>query len=250
MTASVESSSSWRATLIRAGTLPMRGEWLEPGGTLPERVDIPSNVLVLEGHGRTILVDTASGELTDGWEGAQAGLVAALEAARVDPDRIDTVLLTHLDFDHAGGIAEGARPAFPQARVLAARAAVEWAQDADDPAAEAVRVVAAAGLLEAVDPGDAIAPGLVLVDAPGHRIGHSLLRFGDAAFLADVVHHPAHVVRPELDREFDSDVAQALATRRRVLAEEADAGRRVACSHIAGFGRIERAGAGFRWRSV
>jgi glyoxylase-like metal-dependent hydrolase (beta-lactamase superfamily II) len=249
MTAQVE-SAGWRATLVEVGTLPMEGSWLAPDGSLPDRVDVPSNVLVLEGHGRTILVDTAAGELTDRWEGAESGLTAALDAAGIDPARIDTVVLTHLDFDHAGGIATAGRPAFPGARVVVSRAAATWADGADEAPARAVRLVAAAGLLTVAEAGENVAPGVLLVDAPGHRVGHSILRFGGAAFLADVVHHPSHVARPELDREFDSHVDAALETRRVVLAEEAAAGRLVACSHIAGWGRIEPVGDGLRWQTV
>lgn len=241
-------SAGWRATLVQAGVLPMRGRWLAPDGSLPDRIDVPSNVLVLEGHGRTVLVDTGSGDLTGGWEGASCGLGAALATAGVEPGRIGTVVLTHLDFDHAGGIVEDGRPAFPSATVVVSRAAAEWAAAAGDPTAAAVRAVADAGRLVAAEPDAEVAPGLVLVDAPGHRVGHSLLRFGDASFLADLVHHRCQVGRPEFDREFDTDPAEALATRTRVLAAEAAAGRRVACSHIAGWGRIVRDGGGLRWQ--
>ncbi len=104
------STGGWTATLIQAGTLPMDGTDLAPAGALPETLAVPSNVLVLQGHGRTILVDTAAGGRADEWEGAVEDLDGALATAGVDASQIDTVVLTHLDFDHCGGI-EARRPA-------------------------------------------------------------------------------------------------------------------------------------------
>jgi len=64
------STGGWTATLIQAGTLPMDGTDLAPPGALPDTLSVPSNVLVLRGHGRTLLVDTASGSRAAEWEGA------------------------------------------------------------------------------------------------------------------------------------------------------------------------------------
>ena len=143
MTATVE-SGGWLATLAEAGTLPMRGSWLAPAGRLPDTVEVPSNVLLLRGHGRTILVDTAAGERAGEWPGAHADLSGVLAGADVSPEQVDAVLLTHLDFDHCGGIVQDGVPVFPRARVLVMRDAADWASDADDPGAEVVRTVAAA----------------------------------------------------------------------------------------------------------
>lgn len=248
MAAATYASGGWRATLLAAGTLPMKGAWLAPPGELPARVEVPSNALLLRGRGRTILVDTAAGDRAGEWPGARCDLAGALHGCGVAASAIDTVVLTHLDFDHCGGIAGGGRPVFPQARVVVTAPAAAWAAHADDPGAQAVRDVAAAGRLDVVEPGT-VAPGVELVDAPGHRVGHAVLLFGDATYLADAIHHPAHVANPDWDREFDADPEVALATRRRLLAAVAGGGP-VACSHVAGWGRVEADGAGgLAWRA-
>ena len=241
------STSGWTATLIQAGTLPMDGTDLAPPGALPDTLSVPSNVLVLRGHGRTLLVDTASGSRAAEWEGAVEDLDGALTAAVVDASQIDTVVLTHLDFDHCGGIEREGSPAFAGARVAVSPEAAAWAAEADDPAAAAIRTVDAAELLDVTDYGAEIAPGVSLAPAPGHRVGHSILRVGEATFLADVIHHPSHVANLTWDREFDSDPELALETRRRILAGTEGP---VACSHIAGWGRIERSPKGMAWEPL
>jgi glyoxylase-like metal-dependent hydrolase (beta-lactamase superfamily II) len=241
------SSGGWQATLVQAGTLPMEGTDLAPAGQLPKTLDVPSNVLVLRGHGRTILVDTAAGGRAGEWEGAVEDLDGALSAAGVDSSQIDTLVLTHLDFDHCGGVQRDGRPAFPQARVVVSPEAAGWAAGADDLAAAAIRTVRAEGLLDVPGYGEEVAPDVWLAAAPGHRVGHSILRAGEATYLADLIHHPAHVANLTWDREFDSDPELALATRRRILGEMTGP---VACSHIAGWGRIERLPDSLAWEPL
>jgi glyoxylase-like metal-dependent hydrolase (beta-lactamase superfamily II) len=241
------STDGWRATLIQAGGLPMDGTDLAPAGELPATLEVPSNVLVLRGHGRTLLVDTAAGGRAAEWEGAVEDLDGALAAAGVEGAQIDTVILTHLDFDHCGGVERDGSPAFPAARVVVSPEAAAWAAEAADPAAAAIRTVSAAGLLDVPAYGEELAPGVSLAPAPGHRVGHSVVHAGQATYLADVIHHPSHVANLTWDREFDSDPERALATRRRILGEVAGP---VACSHIAGWGRIQRSPGGLSWEPL
>jgi glyoxylase-like metal-dependent hydrolase (beta-lactamase superfamily II) len=241
------STGEWTATLIEAGTLPMNGTDLGPVGALPTALSVPSNVLVLQGQGRTILVDTAAGGRAGEWQGAVDDLDGALSAAGVDASQIDTVILTHLDFDHCGGIERDGHPAFAGAPVAISPEAAAWAAEADDPAAVAIRTVDASGLLRVTAYGDEIAPGVSLRAAPGHRVGHSIVLVGEATYLADVVHHPSHVANLTWDRAFDSDPGLALETRRRILA---DVDGPVACSHVAGWGRIERSPEGLSWEPL
>ena len=44
----------WLATLVEAGVIPMPGRDLAPEGVLPDMLALPSNVLVLRGHGRVL----------------------------------------------------------------------------------------------------------------------------------------------------------------------------------------------------
>jgi glyoxylase-like metal-dependent hydrolase (beta-lactamase superfamily II) len=239
--------SDWVATLLAAGSLPMQGGLLAPAGTLPD-MDVVSNVLLLRGHGPTVLIDTAAGHLDTAWEGAQSDLAAAL-APYCRVDEIDMVVLTHLDFDHCGGAAD-----VPAGRVVVTEDAAAWARTGGPGAGVASVLARLAGRLEEAPDGAEVAPGLRLVSAPGHRTGHACVeidgRDGRRVFLSDVIHHPSHVQHPEWDREFDSDPEVALRTRRDWLERLAGTGVPCAASHIEGWGTVEPGGDGLGWRPL
>jgi len=76
------------------------------------RIRLATRCLVLEDGDRTVLVDAGMG---DKWSQKLAGIYAvdhpdgrhlrqSLRAAGVDPDAITDVLITHLHFDHVGGL--------------------------------------------------------------------------------------------------------------------------------------------------
>ena len=239
----LEDTGGWAASLVTVGRLPMQPQHLAPPGVFDRVVDVPSNTLLLRGSGGTVLVDAGFGTFVSGWPGGEDFLVLALADAGCEPQDVDLVVLTHLDFDHCGGCLE-----LPRAHVVAPQGAAPSGE-----AGEAVlERLSAAGRLEWLADGGSPADGLRLRAAPGHRAGHSMVEVGeDLVHLADVVHHTAHVEHPEWDREWDSDEALALATRRQVLAEIADRGVTVIASHIAGPGRIvSGAGGALRWQPL
>ncbi len=240
--------SDWDVTLIAAGSLPMRDGLLAPAGELGD-MEVTSNVVLLRGNAGTLLVDTAAGQLDDQWEGAESNLAEAL-APYCRLDEIDTVVLTHLDFDHFGGVTD-----IP-ARRLVVTAAAAAAARAWEPGTRVSAGIFAQieGRLEEVADGTEVAPGVRLVEAPGHREGHACVEIdaadGRRVFLSDVIHDPLHVAHPEWDREFDSAPELALRTRRDWLERLAGTGVPCAASHIAGWGTIEPGGDGLAWRPL
>jgi glyoxylase-like metal-dependent hydrolase (beta-lactamase superfamily II) len=246
-------SGDWHATLLDVGMVPIDSKYLGPAGAFSGRLESPVNVLLLRGHGRTILVDAGSGALVALWPGATDLLGELLDAPP------DLLVATHLDFDHAGGYVTGTwpdalAPAFPGVPVLAPAEAVADARrdpGAEEPAPRVVATLDAPGLLDVYEDGYEPAPGLRLRSAPGHRAGHSILEIGDAlVHAADVFHHPLHVEHPEWDTASDSDPGLGLETRSALLLELADRDAVVVVSHIDGPGRIERGAGGFRWEPV
>ena len=105
-------------------------------------------------------------------------IVPSLRAAGFDPASVDVVAMSHLHFDHAGGLlrADGER-AFPHAKIVAQRAEWEVALG-DNPRLVAsyvqpeLRLVEAWGKQGWVDGEREILPGVSVVPTGGHSTGH------------------------------------------------------------------------------
>lgn len=144
------------------------------------------NCLVVETPGGRVLVETGIGERVSDkvremrrYEGLP--IVAALEASGTEPGSIDVVAMSHLHFDHAGGLlrADGSK-AFPRARIVAQQA--EWVIALDDNS----RIVASYdqpeialvrdwGVEGWADGEVELIPGVTVVPTGGHSAGHQAI---------------------------------------------------------------------------
>ena len=141
------------------------------------------NCLLVETPAGRVLIETGIGErVTDKvremrrYEGKP--VVAAMEAAGFDPATVDLVVMSHLHFDHAGGLLreDGSR-AFPRARIVAQRAEWEIALDDnsrivasyDQPELQLVHEWGSGG---AVDGETELVPGVSVRLTGGHSKGH------------------------------------------------------------------------------
>ncbi|MFV2063058.1 MAG: MBL fold metallo-hydrolase, partial [Chloroflexota bacterium] len=94
---------------------------IRPDHTLTQAL----NCLLIDAPAGRGLVETGVGERMDEHRKDQRGIrgepiLPSLRAAGFDPGTIDFVALSHLHFDHAGGILTAAgEPAFPRARIVA-----------------------------------------------------------------------------------------------------------------------------------
>lgn len=250
-------TAGWSVTLLEVTAMEMDDPPIAPPGALGNPVRLPLNLVLLRGHGRTLLVDGGFGPFTDIIPGVVEDLDASLAEAGCSRGEIDTVVLSHGDFDHIGGLVAGEwpgglRPAFPGVRVVCPAAVAEHYRDRDPDeegniATRILATVRAAGLLDEAADGAEIAPGVLLTLAEGHAPGHSVVELGDYVHAVDVLHHAKHVVHPEWDSGFDQDPPAGLATRQAWIEKLATDGRRVSFSHLTGFGRVERDGGSHRW---
>ncbi|CAH3931542.1 TPA: MBL fold metallo-hydrolase [Klebsiella oxytoca] len=219
----------------------------------PDDIDI--NAYLIRGQGRTILVDAGTGGGT---------LAASLQAAGVGAEEIDTVLLTHGHPDHIGGLldAHGA-PCFPNARLHLHPLEAEYWQDdgmlnrANERGqrnfALARRTLGAwARRLSFLDEREVV-PGIRPLWLPGHTPGHCGFRIDSAPqsllIWGDIVHFPhVQTARPAAAIAFDSDPAQARATRESLLARAASENLLVAGMHLggSGFAHVQPTSCGYR----
>lgn len=153
------------------------------------------NCLLVETPAGRVLIETGIGErVTDkvrdmrAYEGKP--IVPAMRAAGFEPGSVDVVVMSHLHFDHAGGLllADGSR-AFPRARIVAQRA--EWEIALDDNARivasydqPEIRLVREWGEAGWVDGEVELLPGVSVRRTGGHSHGHQAIVVqgsGDAA---------------------------------------------------------------------
>ena len=144
------------------------------------------NCLLVETPAGRVLIETGIGErLPDKiremrrYEGKP--IVTAMTEAGFDPGTVDLVVMSHLHFDHAGGLMRaGGGKAFPRARIVAQQA--EW----DIAFSDNSRVVASYDQLElklvqrwgkagAVDGDVELLPGVSVIRTGGHSKGHQAI---------------------------------------------------------------------------
>jgi glyoxylase-like metal-dependent hydrolase (beta-lactamase superfamily II) len=100
------------------------------------------------------------------------------------------------------------------------------------------------GLLELVEDGAELLPGVRLHAAPGHTPGQCAVEIEQARrhllFLADAVMNPIHFSRPDLVGTVDNDPREVEKTRHRLLGRAADEHLLVGASHLWHPGRVVR----------
>ena len=222
--------------------------------------------LVLQTAEHLVLVDTGMGSRMP----TTGRLLSNLRVAGFHPNDFDTVILTHAHPDHAGGNldAEG-NPIYPNARWVMWRK--EWDFWTDSPDLSALRDDRYAGmmldtartslppiepLLDLVEPGTEIVPGVTALAAPGHTPGQLalLVESGKDKLLAiaDAIIHPVHVEHPEWVMPLDLLVDETVATRHELLNRAAEENMLVFAPHFdfPSLGRVLVADGGWRWQSA
>ncbi len=218
-------------------------------------VEVSLHGLVVESGDRRILVDTCAGH--DEASDRILGLVrsvgsiddhhpdvrTAVEAGGWAAGDIDTVVSTHLHFDHVGGhLADGAA-AFPSARYVVA--GDEWGywatNEEDDQYASvdaSVRPLVETGQVDLVDPDHVLTDEVRLVSTPGHTPGHVSVEItsgGEEALITgDVAHHPIELLAPHWTMTADVDGAQCSATRRTLIDRYGDGRALLLGTHFGG----------------
>jgi len=177
-----------------------------------------------------ILIDTGVGERLSEKESAiykvdrRGGLAARLKEIGLEREDVTHVVLTHLHFDHLGGVvtrtaSDSLAAAFPRARHFVQRVELEAAERPQSERAAAayrhapqcLEPLRAGGLLEVLDGPTTLTPHLRVVVTGGHTPSHQcpILSDGGHTFvhLGDIAPSRAHM-RPGWNQAYDLDPAE------------------------------------------
>ena len=270
-----------RVALVQAGTFrsdagAMLGPvpWVLWRGIVGDEVDDSRrllqalNCLLIETPAGRVLVETGIGERIDEkarsmrvYEGPW--IAAALDAAGFQPATVDVVAMSHLHFDHAGGLlrADGSRT-FPRARIVAQRAEWEVALG-DNPRLVASYVQPELALVRDwgaegwIDGEREIMPGVTVVPTGGHSTGHQAIvvrGMGDdgrtLAFFGDLLMRP-WAANPRWVTSFDDFPLDSVVRKAELFARAADEDWIVVLSHEVAhpIGRLVRERDRFRYEA-
>ena len=255
---SVDLGGGTRAALIQAGTF--RSDAGALFGPVPrllwdrlvtDEIDHENrllqalNCLLVETPAGRVLIETGIGErLPDKtremrrYEGKP--IVAAMEAAGFEPGSVDLVVMSHLHFDHAGGLMRaGGGKAFPRARIVAQQA--EWEIALSDNS----RIVASYDQLELrlvqrwgrsgmVDGDVELLPGVSVIRTGGHSKGHQAIVVrgprGPLAFFGDLGMRPWSA-NPRWVTAFDDFPLDSVEVKGELFARAAAEGWLIVLSH-------------------
>ncbi|MCC6946465.1 MAG: MBL fold metallo-hydrolase [Bradyrhizobiaceae bacterium] len=207
---------------------------LYPGHDKEQPVS-PFTPVVVNTGSKLVVIDTGMGPTVfQQSKGALGQFHTNLEAAGIDRNAVDTVIISHFHGDHIGGLlnADG-KPAFPNAEVMVPTP--EWAHWMDDAKMNAAPEAARGGFqnvrrvfgalgkqVTQYEAGKEIAPGITAIASPGHTPGHTshIVASGSGRVLvqADITAGTAllFVRNPGWHASFDADGALAEQTRRKL----------------------------------
>lgn len=169
------------------------------------RILLATRSLVVEDGERKLIVDLGCG---DKWNDKLRSIYAIDEGPYVPVDGVTEVLLTHLHFDHAGGVAtmtnDGVVPSYSQARHYVGARNLENAK-APNVRERGSYLPDDVGILSQVDltlleDGDEVWPGLRVHQVDGHTVGLLWVELSDGGttivYPADLNPTSAHLPVP------------------------------------------------------
>jgi glyoxylase-like metal-dependent hydrolase (beta-lactamase superfamily II) len=232
-----------------------------------ERYEHPNTPTLVNTGKELVLFDTGNGALPREYEALKARLPPGNLAERLGllghkPEDIDVVVLTHGHPDHIGGLVEGGKPVYPNARYVFGAAEYDfWKRNEGVREARVFNqklfMTICAPLADRatfIKPGDEVASGIHAVDASGHSPGLMAFHIESEGqrfmVTADTcTQYVMAVQRPDWQFEMDDDKDKAVATRMRILDMLATERLFFASFHFPfpGVGWIDKTSAGYRW---
>ncbi|MGE8642958.1 MBL fold metallo-hydrolase [Acinetobacter vivianii] len=191
-----------------------------------------------------------------------------LKKAGLQPEQIDTILITHAHPDHLCGITLDGKMVYPNAKVYLAKADVDYWTSAQNEAEasdffkplfkmtrDALKPYQQTGQLIAFSKTSFDVPNVELISTQGHTEGHSSYlidgKNGQKFLgLGDVVHYAAvQFPYPEASYKPDTDAKRAIAVRKNIFEQAYQNHWWIGATHVAfpGIGHIGKNAQGYQW---
>ena len=204
------------------------------------------NAFIVRLNGKTILFDTGMAISATG------GIIPAMAAAGFSPDDIDAVVITHFHFDHVDGLVHRGSRVYDNAELYVPRVEVnKWSEPGVD---FLLTYNVRTNVFEA---GKEVLPGVTALAAYGHTPGHTVYLLESEGekllIVGDLIHMSGvQLPNPDVAMIYDTDPAQAVASRRRVFDMAADQKLPIAAMHIPfpGMGVLTKDGKGYTFEEL
>jgi glyoxylase-like metal-dependent hydrolase (beta-lactamase superfamily II) len=180
-----------------------------------------ANAFLIKAPGQYILIDSGTG--------AGGIIVEKIKSLGIEPEKINTVLITHLHGDHFGGLVKDGKAVYPNAKIYLSAKELEYftVTNINQGAVNALapyksKIVTFEPNALSDRSGKALLPGIFPIAAYGHTPGHTiyLLESGSDKFLVigDLLHIALiqfHI--PSVSASYDMDGQAAALTRTQVF---------------------------------
>jgi glyoxylase-like metal-dependent hydrolase (beta-lactamase superfamily II) len=211
-----------------------------------------ANAVLVKTPDQNILIDTGTG--------AGGVIIEKIKKLGVQPENIDSVLITHLHGDHFGSLQNKGAAVFPKAKIYLSAKELEYFTKTNVNQGAAAALAPYGSQTVTFEPAELgqksseILPGISTIAAYGHTPGHTafllenggekLLIIGDLLHIA-LVQFPV----PEISATYDADQKAAATIRRQLLDYAAKNNIPVGGMHIVypGMGNVSVDGAGFKF---
>jgi len=211
-----------------------------------------ANAFLIKGNGQNILVDTGTG--------AGGIIIEKIKSLGVEPEKIDSVLITHLHGDHFGSLQRDGRAVFSNAMLYLSTVEYEYFTKTNVNQGAAAALAPYSSQTVTFEPGqlgetlNEILPGISPIAAYGHTPGHTIFQVEDGGAKFLIVGDLLHVAlvqfpMPEISATYDMDQNAAASIRRQVLDYAATNKIPVGGMHIVypAVGSVEVDGTGFKF---